>query len=77
MKNNDPIFKLLDLIEKEVNLYDRRPKKERKYHPNGECYMNDILALVDKYYERKKSKTTKKSISRGNTRKRYPAKSKH
>ena len=45
--------KILDLIEKEIKLYDTRPKKERKYHPTGECYMGEIIELVDKLLKEK------------------------
>lgn len=44
----DPIMKIMRLIEKECALYDRRPKKERKEHPSGTCYMNDIMHEIEK-----------------------------
>lgn len=47
---------LLDLIEKEIALFDKRPKKERKIHPSGTCYMNDIIYLVQKEIEKGRCK---------------------
>ena len=49
MKTNSFYDKLFDLIEKECDMFDTRPKKSREMHPgNGECYMNDIMILVQK-----------------------------
>ena len=50
----DPIFKLIDLIEKEIDLFDKRPKKEKKFHPTGECYMNDVIDYIQKNYKPKR-----------------------
>ena len=68
MKEFDLDFKLINLIEKECNLYDKRPKKERKEHPSGYCYMNDVLGVLEKIkeHERKKSKSIKKTIQASN-----------
>lgn len=62
--------KLIDLVEKEIELYDKRPIKQRFTHPTGECYMNDIINIGEQLYARKENKTTKKAISRSNKTKR-------
>lgn len=48
--------KLIDLIEKECDIFDTRPKKERDMHPDGECYVNDILTLVEDVIKEKRKK---------------------
>lgn len=52
-------IKIMDLIEKEAALYDKRPKKERKYHPSGECYVNDIMEEVEKMCDYASNKALK------------------
>lgn len=41
-------MKIMDLIEEEIELFDKRPKKERSTHPSGECYINDIMNEIEK-----------------------------
>ena len=40
------IEKIIDLIEKEIELCKGKP------HPDGLCYMNDILYSLDKLVEK-------------------------
>lgn len=46
-EKRDGWVKVMDLVEKEIALFDKRPRKMRKIHPSGDCYMNEILQAVE------------------------------
>ena len=52
MKTKHWFDKIFSLIEKEIELFDKRHKKLRKIHPSDKCYMNNILQECERLMKR-------------------------